>query len=514
MKKTILLFLLTAYINASAATIYVNASATGSNNGLSWNNAYINLQEALSVAIPGDEIWVMAGTYKTTATTDRTISFVMKNGVNLYGGFNGTETSISQRNISANPTTLSGDIGALGEDSDNTYTLVRISNITSTLNIDGFRIISGKSTTGSGSGGLTLNNNTGIVNISNCFFFNNFGGTAGAVFVNNTGDYTVNILNSQFISNVSVDGVIHFANSSLNNLNIVDCEFKSTVTGGFAVLIFRGANLIMDRCIITNNTSNQSDLILIDANSSAKISNSLFIGNSYHESAIVFQSSSGISQILENVTITHNKKTFVPNNNTFYSTVYSVNGTAQIYNSIIYGNTNSSNNNQIDSGNTVSHSIVENGYTSGTNILNSDPLFINPNNLNAAPFDYSAFDYKLQNSSQGINYGDNGFTTTTLDLIENNRIQQSIVDVGAYENDSSLGIDDNTLSKKSLFYDYYNEKIVLKNIDYGKVVIYDTYGRLINSLKIRGEQSIDNLKTGIYFILLENTNERIKILKK
>jgi hypothetical protein len=51
----------------------------------------------------------VAGTYKHTATADRTISFALKNGVGVYGGFAGTETMRSQRNPATNVTILSGD---------------------------------------------------------------------------------------------------------------------------------------------------------------------------------------------------------------------------------------------------------------------------------------------------------------------------------------------------------------------------------------------------------------------
>ena len=77
---------------ASASVIYVNAGATGANNGTSWANAFTSLQSGLAAAGSGDEIWVVAATYKPTTTTDRTISFVLKNNVGVYGGFNGTET--------------------------------------------------------------------------------------------------------------------------------------------------------------------------------------------------------------------------------------------------------------------------------------------------------------------------------------------------------------------------------------------------------------------------------------
>src|ERR1044072_8249072 len=84
--------------------IFVDASAAGANNGTSWANAFTDLQSALAIATPSNEIWVAAGTYKPTATADRTISFAMKNGVGIYGGFDGTEAQRGQRDPAVNVT--------------------------------------------------------------------------------------------------------------------------------------------------------------------------------------------------------------------------------------------------------------------------------------------------------------------------------------------------------------------------------------------------------------------------
>jgi hypothetical protein len=94
--------------------VYVNAAATGSNNGTSWANAFTNIHDALNAACDGSEIWVASGIYLPTQdcfgnpnpADPRDKTFYLKDGVKMYGSFAGTETQLSQRQFQLNPTLL------------------------------------------------------------------------------------------------------------------------------------------------------------------------------------------------------------------------------------------------------------------------------------------------------------------------------------------------------------------------------------------------------------------------
>lgn len=425
---------------AYSAIIYVNVNAAGANNGTSWANAYTDLQSALSIAFINDDIWVAAGTYKPTQTISRTISFVMKNGVDVFGGFDGTETNISARNIAVNPTYLSGDIGAQGDNTDNTYKVVKIQNFTGPFTLDGFRIVSGRDGTSSGKGaGIYVSNNPGImITIKNTILYNNYAYDSGGGMLIDNSNTTFN--NCEFLYNSSYNyggGAIYSANVSNSNIYLYDCKFIGNNSRQGVVINFGGNELIMERNFISSNTNTDSgDIIHIDHGVTRfEMNNSLVTGNQLADagsSVISSYTDDANSSSLTNVTICHNKNSssLVP----YSEAIHQSNSAMVISNCIVYGNTNSDLNAQIDAGNTVRNSIIENGYSTGVNINTANPLFVNPGTLSSAPFDASAYDYTLQNGSPAINYGNNTYAQIfTLDLQNNTRIQQDIVDCGAFE---------------------------------------------------------------------------------
>ncbi len=96
-------------VEVEAPACYVKHDASGSNNGTSWANAYASLQSALANANCG-EIRVARGIYTPGNAGDITASFSIRPGQRVYGGFNGTEATLAQRDPAAHRTVLSGDI--------------------------------------------------------------------------------------------------------------------------------------------------------------------------------------------------------------------------------------------------------------------------------------------------------------------------------------------------------------------------------------------------------------------
>ncbi len=101
-RKSLLLLAILAFAPAvlSAQTVrYVKTD--GSGDGSSWANASSDLQAMIDASQVGDEVWVAQGIYKPTQLIHKkkktSRSFLLKEGVALYGSFEGTESKKDER---------------------------------------------------------------------------------------------------------------------------------------------------------------------------------------------------------------------------------------------------------------------------------------------------------------------------------------------------------------------------------------------------------------------------------
>ena len=159
---------------SSITRLYIDKDASGSGTGEDWTNASTNLQDALLVAglcSSIDQLWVAQGAYYPDVgigvTNDAiTETFQLISGLAIYGGFDGSETSLDERDPATNLTILlSGDIdaddtplGGVVTDTANitganSYHVVTGSGVDSSARLDGFTITAGDAH-GSGSTAL------------------------------------------------------------------------------------------------------------------------------------------------------------------------------------------------------------------------------------------------------------------------------------------------------------------------------------------------------------------------
>ncbi len=272
---SIILFCSTAL---SAQTIrFVNHSALGLSDGSSWTNAFTQFQQALAVAQDGDEIWVAKGIYKPTSSNDRYARYDLPSGVSVYGGFAGTETLREQRDWTANLTILSGDIGNLGDSTDNSFNILYSYSPNEKTRLDGLIFEEGNANnTDNGvdyhrptrSGGGIYLDGEGFgyaqLSVSNCTFRNNGAlHQGGGIFANGRegGMAIVRLENCLFEQNYSdlFGGAFSLENyfEQPFALEIKRCEFRENqaLTYGSTIWLRAHQAVKFSDCKFSNNSS-------------------------------------------------------------------------------------------------------------------------------------------------------------------------------------------------------------------------------------------------------------------
>lgn len=576
MMKNITLFILLLLSHFTfAATYYVNADAQGTNSGTSWANAFTSLQTAINASSSGDQLFVKAGTYfpsqQMISGNARSRAFFINKNIKIYGGFNGTETSIGERNFTTNTTILSGDFNSNDTDTngngindfgqgENAYTVVVAYELDNTALIDGFRILGGnadgtanymlgtyevKTANGGGIHNVHSNlvvkntkfiNNSasfggGMANKGECFpkiewcdFTYNFASYGNSIHINDASLATIN--NCTFTSNRG-SGVLMSLNSSVMKVSNSTFSYNQGTSGG-VMYNNNYCNAVFLNCNLNNNTASSSGGAFYSTSFSiVTLYNTLVYKNFAVYGGAVYNVSNSYTNCINSTFFGNNAST---KGGAFYCSVSPDNMYMKMYNSIIYGNTSPSNPNWFKEYYTTSNIHVRNSIIQGSggssswntfygtndgNNLDVNPLFTNTNQ--------DTEDFKLQNSSLGIDAsynqllnlpnGNNSWLASDFDVYGNSRLVGNGVDLGAAEVTAPLGIDNPAPTKFTVFYDnsylYFNNAASITN---SNVAVYAINGsKVYEGILINEIIKLPNLSNGIYIVKVNN-NAGIKFI--
>ena len=236
-------------------TVFVDADAPAGGNGESWATAYRFLQDGLAEAsgrgVPGVEVWVAEGIYYPDEGAGQmnnvpSSTFELYDMGIVYGGFAGTETSLSERDFVNNLTVLSGDLE--GDDATNSLGIIEDTNNDGVLDND--EIL--------GNAYHIINNSTADV-------------TATLDGVTITGGNAINAPNDE-------GGVllIQDSNVTLRNLNLIG----NTAVNGGAIKTGMAATLYLENVHAQDNIAQNNNGVIAYANGPlVEIRNSRFMDN-------------------------------------------------------------------------------------------------------------------------------------------------------------------------------------------------------------------------------------------
>ena len=444
MNKRLLLsgFLIVFSNLAFAARYFVdrNSSCSSNCNGLSWEQAFNDLQDALAIAENNDEVWVAQGTY-TPHAFDRNSYFEIPSGVTLYGGFEGNENTLGERDLNEFESILSGDLQGNDEENftnygDNSYTVVFTDGVSATTTVDGFTIRGGNANANSGSphrraGGGWFNTHyqgSSHPKIYNCRFEENRTTGGGGAFYN-TGTNGANhpeFTHCYFINNqANTGGVIYnFGNENDCKARFIACWFERNTaiyTGGVAYNFGKNGGVVESvygSCIFLENQADNAGTIYClgdEGTVNTQMVNCTFYANYAEVGGIVYlnESSNGeVSMQLISSILWETQGSFDP----YFH--FSGNGTPQLL----------FEHNLMDANSCDGISETTEGLSCNHLLFNVDPLFADPMNK----------DFHLQSDSPAINAGDGDASSIlSIELDEdfdgNERNLDQQVDMGAYE---------------------------------------------------------------------------------
>lgn len=408
---------------------YVDQNATGNNDGSSWTDAFTGIQDgldALENSLVADSLWIAQGTYKPDAS-DRTIKYTISgDNTKIFGGFNGTETSLSQRDIIANPTIISGDLS--GNDSPNNFSynsIYRADNSYNLFYVDADNVeINGLTIMG----GQANNTNNNSLN-------------RGAAVYKTSGSQNFSIQHCVIKDNISNrEGTLYLPHDDNSNLLINACEFANNfgryasgfnvtaATGGISVDVTIVNSVFYDNVAgdVAAGDAYTGSSFTINMNNGATV-NAEIVNNTFFNNYDLSTSGSiDKGTVVLRRYASNDVLNVEMHNNIFWENYSDNSGTinpqiiAFMNGSLPITSLNFTHNNYEQ----ANLSSKASSFTESNN-LNSDPLFVNESN----------FELQLQSGSPMINAGDNNMVPSgiTQDIAGTNRIGGSSVDIGAYE---------------------------------------------------------------------------------
>lgn len=234
--------------------------------GKTWADAFGTLQQAIDAAETdgGGEVWVAGGLYQPSAT------ITMKADVQIYGGFQVGDILRTDRDWSANPSTLDGQ------------TARQVVSAVSAANarLDGFTIMDGSSVQG---GGMSISGMVSIT-VANCVFETNTASQdGGAIHVLNC-DATCSISGCTFTSNsADLDG--GGISNDTASPTVTGCTFDGNAAlggspdGRGGAINNSGSSPDITGCTFVNNLAREGGAVAGTASSAPVISVCTFQDN-------------------------------------------------------------------------------------------------------------------------------------------------------------------------------------------------------------------------------------------
>jgi len=375
--------------------LYVSEKGNNTN-GSSWEDAFTSITTAISNLDDNIyDIWVAKGLYQEGAQIN------VPGRASLYGGFEGHESELSQRNIEKYKTTIDGE---------NSYGCVYNSGM-----IDGFYVRNGNRYSGGG-----INNSNGSVN--NCILYNNTAGNKGGGGIAN---YYGTVKNCKLHLNTSNNyggGVSNYKGSLFNC--IIQDNFSDDCGGGIAN--YSGS---VTNCRVFHNSSLHDEGGGID-NIKGALINCIVYRNTGVSGGGIYNDEGSVTNCLVydnlatlNIDGIYNENGQVINCTTCWNWSYGIyNENGSVINCISWNHSQADMNGNLTD---VSYSCFY-GAKGDNHNISTDPLFVK------ASGDPSSLDLHLQSGSPCIDAG-TGEGAPDHDLEGVPRPQGSGFDMGAYE---------------------------------------------------------------------------------